>query len=130
MKTEYRCPCCGSEVNKQLWGLVSLRLACSICGLTCDQVAFRVANGVTKHEAWSQAIATRIADELPPDYDEDRALIRRILAAALALAPAAFSEALIGTAVIEENYFDDAMLPPPPHEIVTQVEDPDDADYS
>ncbi len=58
-------------------------------------------------EDWAAAIALRISDEwaLRDDFPEDAELMREVLARALKRSPED-CELLVGTGIIEEDYFE------------------------
>jgi hypothetical protein len=58
-------------------------------------------------DAWPEAIAARIADEMDDLAVEDRDMLREVLASALKKAGREVYEPLIGSQVIEEDYFED-----------------------
>ncbi len=55
---------------------------------------------------WAKAIAIRIADEWHGDFVEDRVVLMHALEVGLSKSPASITS-LIGTGIIEENYFED-----------------------
>lgn len=55
---------------------------------------------------WARAISLRIADEWYSDFDEDKVVLRVALQHALINTPASI-KVLIGTRVIEEDYFEE-----------------------
>lgn len=60
------------------------------------------------HRRWATAIAGRIADEVREQYGEDVEILQEVLATLLAENPDEMKK-LVGTQIIEEDYFDECI---------------------
>ena len=74
--------------------------------LICDTLNNNAKNNTQENKAWADAIAGSLCDELHMGLDAtDLDRLQKVLSQALANSPAAMRQ-LIGTGVIEEEYFE------------------------